>query len=186
MERDYKIELYNEMISDESEEVPPIEYRVNTELGAYDIKNIKKGQRYEQWQVFARKLDKASGEIIEDGIKVTTSTYRAIAPLYEVGKGIPLPATGTPIDKVRQSVNMVAEPAVSASPAKAPSASPVASAIPTPSESKKHEVSSTPSPVPDAEQPDPTPTPNAPAEAQPEVSEFPVVDDGQTVMVIEF
>ncbi len=38
---------------------------------------------------------------IGDKFKVTTSTYHAIAPVVELGSGIPLPAEGTSLEEVQ-------------------------------------------------------------------------------------
>jgi hypothetical protein len=95
MERDYDVELFTEMISDEDEKIPQAEIRVNTSLGEYDVNELKPGRRYEKWQVYKRYVDKVTGEVMQDRIEVTTSTYPDITPVYEVGSGVPYTAEMT-------------------------------------------------------------------------------------------
>ncbi len=99
--RNYKVKLYSEQDVTQQVPLPIPEYKTNAELGTYEIKKVRNGQQGEVWNVYMDKLDKQTDEVIESKIFVTKSTYKAIAPLYELGSGIAVPAAGTPIETVQ-------------------------------------------------------------------------------------
>ncbi len=156
VERDYDVELFTELISDPKEKVPTArEILVNSTIGPYDVNELTRGRSYKQYQVFKRYIDKKTGEIIKDRIEVTTSTYPAISPKYEVGTGVPYTADMT-LEQLRAAASQAAAAAnaESSQSTEAPSEEPV-----------------TPTEPPD--RPDPTPAPTEP----PTPTESPDVPD---------
>ncbi len=99
-DRDYYLTLDTEMISDPAEVAPLPEY-VAGSGDPYELTEIRRGRRYEQWQVYANKYDKETDALIEEKIPVTTSTYNRIVPKYQVGSAMGVPAAGTPIEQVQ-------------------------------------------------------------------------------------
>jgi hypothetical protein len=119
-DRDYYLTLDTEMISDPNEVIPPPEYVAGTG-DPYELTELRRGRRYEQWQVYANKYNKETDELIEEKIPVTTSTYNKIVPKYQVGSAVGLPANGTPIEQVKA----LRDAAVAAAAAPVPEAAPL-------------------------------------------------------------
>lgn len=108
VERDYYLEFDQKLTGEEA--MPAIQYKTNSELEKYQMERTKVGQTYEQYTIYARKVDKETDKPIDDWYEVTTSTYHAIAPVVELGSGIPLPAEGTPLEEVQaQAAELKAE-----------------------------------------------------------------------------
>lgn len=65
---------------------------------------MKAGLPGKQYTIYAQKYNKKAddpiGEKYKVTYKVTASTYNAIAPVVELGSGIPIPAAGTSIEDV--------------------------------------------------------------------------------------
>jgi len=140
--RDYYLKLYTEMVSDKDEKEPPPEYVSGGE--PYSITELRRGRRYEKWQVYADKYDRETDKLLEEKISITTSTYNRIVPRYQVGAAIPLPAPGTPLEEVQAA--MAAAAAAAAEP------------IPEPEPGPDPEPTPAPEPTPE-----PTPEPEPPA-----------------------
>ena len=98
-DRDYYLEFDQKLTSEEP--LPATQYKTNAELDKYGIEKTKVGQSGEQYTIYARRVDKETDEPVGDWYEVTTSTYRAIAPVVELGSGIPVPADGTPLEEVQ-------------------------------------------------------------------------------------
>lgn len=99
-DRDYTVELYSELISDKDQKKPEPTFRTNSNLGTYEISEVKPGRRYEKYQLYARHLDKETGEVIEDKIPIGTSTYADIQGIYEIGDGVPY-SPGMTLEEVK-------------------------------------------------------------------------------------
>ncbi|MDL2238249.1 VanW family protein [Christensenellaceae bacterium OttesenSCG-928-K19] len=98
LQRDYELEFWSELV-EEIQKPAPV-YETNSSLGAYEIKQVRPGQKGEGWEVYRKKTG-YDGTVIEEKESVTTSTYKPIVPKYQVGSGIPLPADGTPLSDVQ-------------------------------------------------------------------------------------
>jgi len=105
--RDYELEFWSELIEEKDKPAPV--YERNSSLGEYEIKEVRPGQKGEKWEVY-RKKTAYDGTVIEEKEPVTTSTYEPIAPKYQLGSGIPLPADGTPLADVKASIGAGGNP----------------------------------------------------------------------------
>lgn len=114
--RSYSVNIYSEEDVSERRDLPPVEYTRNSSLSANSIQQVRKGQAQTVWNVYKDRVDRDSGDIVESKIYVTKSTYKAIAPLYEVGSGITVPADGTPIGSLGGSVSQPADDGIQADP----------------------------------------------------------------------
>ncbi|BDF57385.1 hypothetical protein CE91St36_02020 [Christensenellaceae bacterium] len=132
-ERDYYLEFDQKLTGEEP--MPEIQYKTNPALEKYQVERTKVGQSYEQYTIYARKVDKKTEKPLGDWYEVTTSTYYAIAPVVELGSGIPLPADGTAIEDVKaQAAELKAaeDAANNPQPQPSPSSEPTPSVAPEP------------------------------------------------------
>lgn len=168
-DRDYTVELYSELVSDKDQKKPEPTFQTNSSIGAYEIREVKPGRRYEKYQLYARHLDKETGAVIEENIPVGTSTYADIQGIYEIGTGVPY-SPGMTLDEVKAAAAAAAaaaaepvpdvvpvDPGIEAPPAEEPAAEAPAPEAPAPAEPAPAE--------PVAEEPAPAaePAPEAPA-----------------------
>ena len=134
-DRDYYLEFDQKLTGEEA--MPAIQYKTNPDLEKYQVERTKVGQSYEQYTIYARQVNKETDKPVGDWYEVTTSTYHAIAPVAELGSGIPLPAEGTSLEDVQaQAAELKAaeeaanNPQPSPEPSTEPSAKPSQSAEP--------------------------------------------------------
>ncbi|MEG0835570.1 MAG: VanW family protein [Christensenellaceae bacterium] len=131
-DRTYDLKFWSEKIEDLP--IPAVEYKTNATLGTFELKQLRPGQAGEKWEVYLKKTDKATGDVIEEKTAVTTSTYKPISPQFELGPGVPLPAAGTPIEAVKAQVAQLSgavAPVIPVAPDATP-APPAPSATPAP------------------------------------------------------
>ncbi len=109
VERDYDVELFSELISDEAQKAPAPEIVVNSSLGSYDVDSVKPSRAYKQYQVYKKYIDKDTGNVIEgkEKIEVTTSTYNEIKGKIEVGDKVPY-SEGMTLEEVRAAASKAA------------------------------------------------------------------------------
>lgn len=111
--RNYDVKIWSEKVA-ETPKPAPI-YSTNSSLDRFQVKEIRPGQAGETYDIFRSKIGK-DGKVIEEKKKISSSTYNAIAPKYEVGSGIPLPADGTSIEEVRAKAAQLAQEAATPAP----------------------------------------------------------------------
>jgi len=156
VERDYKIEITTEM--EWEEEKPAVEYVTNSAIGKYDVGKVKSGQGGSRYATYKQKVDE-DGNAVGEKELLGYSTYPTIAPQWEVGSGIPLPATGTPTSEVEAlaaKLKAENEPAATPTPPPTESAAPPVTSEP-PAESTAPPAAVTDPPV----EPEPTAPPEA-------------------------
>ena len=133
--------------------MPAIQYKTNSALEKYQVERTKVGQTYEQYTIYARQVDKETDKPIGDWYELTTSTYHAIAPVVELGSGIPLPAEGTSLEEVQaQAAELKAaeEAANNPPPSEDPNAQPSQPAEPSAQPTETTDPAADPSAVPQA------------------------------------
>ncbi|MEG0784669.1 MAG: VanW family protein [Christensenella sp.] len=138
--RDYYLKFTPEKIAEQP--LPEVTYKTNATLGKYEVKRLKGGQPGEQYQIWGQKYDSKTEKPVDDKYKVTTSTYNPIAPVWELGSGVPVPAAGTAVEDVKAT-------AAAAAAAEEAAKNPQPSVSPPPSTPSAPSASPTPDPVQD-------------------------------------
>ncbi|MBC5648202.1 VanW family protein [Christensenella tenuis] len=153
VDRDYYLKF--ESVLEGEEALPDVQYKTNSSLDKYAVERTKVGQSGEQYTIYAQKYDKETDEPVGEKYKVTTSTYSAIAPVVELGSGIPVPAAGTSIEDVKaQAAELkAAEEAANnpPQPSEDPNAQPSPSAEPTPAPEESTDPVTDPETAPEGE-----------------------------------
>ena len=151
VDRDYYLEFDQKLTGEEA--MPALQYKTNSALEKYQVERTKVGQTYEQYTIYARQVDKETDKPIGDWYELTTSTYHAIAPVVELGSGIPLPAEGTSLEEVQaQAAELKAaeEAANNPPPSEDPNAQPSQPAEPSAQPTETTDPAADPSAVPQA------------------------------------